>query len=149
MTNVALGIIKKKEEILLIKRERGNFAGLYGIPGGKVEECEHIDEAVKREIREEVGLDLKFNQLLGIATEVMYDNNKTVILYCCELQMDEKQEIKNPEFEYKWFSKEEFMEADTIIESDRKMIEKFYFNPKKNYLKFDCYQDKTGKYYWK
>lgn len=149
MINVAIGIIKKGEEILLIKRERGNFKGFYGIPGGKVEEGEYIDEAVKREIREEVDLDLKFNKLLGVATENMQNNNKMVILYCCELEMDEKQEIKNPEFEYKWFSKEEFMKSDTIIESDRKMIEDFYFNNGKNYLKFDCYQDETGKYHWK
>ena len=47
MVNVVLGIVQKEEKILLVKRERGDFVGLWAIPGGKVEECEHLDEAVK------------------------------------------------------------------------------------------------------
>lgn len=56
---------------LLIKREKGDFIGLYGLPRGKVEECEHIDIAIERQINEELGLKLKFNKLLGTATEIM------------------------------------------------------------------------------
>lgn len=46
MLNVVVGIIANEDKILLIKRERGDFIGLYGLPGGKVEEYEHIDEAI-------------------------------------------------------------------------------------------------------
>ena len=52
MINVVIGIITYEDKILLIKRERGDFIGLYGLPGGKVEECEHIDTAIQREINE-------------------------------------------------------------------------------------------------
>lgn len=149
MVNVAIGMIVKQNKILLIKRERGDFIGLWGLPGGKVEECEHIDTAIEREIEEEIGLKLKFNQLLGMATEIMHDKNATSILYCCELSMELEQEMRNPEFEYKWFSKEELMESDLIIESDKIMINQFYENKKKIYLKLDCYKDEEGKYFWK
>ncbi len=149
MVNVAIAVIIQEEKILLIKRERGNFVGLYGLPGGKVEECEHIDEAVQREIQEELGLDLKCKKILGVATEIMYDKGNTVILYCCELEMDKKQRINHPEFQYKWFSKEELINSNKIIESDKMMIENFYFKEDKNYLKLDCYKDETGRYYWK
>ena len=108
MVNVVIGVITKQDKILLIKRERGDFIGLWGIPGGKVEESEHFDTAIEREIKEELGLILKFNRLLGTATEIMHDKESTTILQICELVMDENQEILNPEFEYKWFSKEEF-----------------------------------------
>lgn len=149
MVNVGIGIITNQDKVLLIKRERGDFIGLWGLPGGKVEECEHIDSAIKREIKEELGLELKFNQLLGTATEIMHDKNSTSILYCCELLMDEKQEISNPEFEYKWFSKDELTNSNSIIESDKVMIDTFYYNKKKNYLKLDCDKDENGKYFWK
>lgn len=149
MVNVGIGIITNQDKVLLIKRERGDFIGLWGLPGGKVEECEHIDSAIKREIKEELGLELKFNQLLGTATEIMHDKNSTSILYCCELLMDEKQEISNPEFEYKWFSKEELANSNSIIESDKVMIDTFYYNKEKNYLKLDCDKDENGKYFWK
>lgn len=149
MVNVAIGIITSEDRILLIKRERGDFVGLWGLPGGKVEECEHIDMAIEREIREELGLKLKFNQLLGTTTEVMHNTNSTSIIYCCELLMDIEQEISNPEFEYKWFSKEEIISSDVIIESDKIMIDNFYYNNSVNYLKLDCYTDENGKYFWK
>lgn len=148
MVNVGIGIITNQNKVLLIRRERGDFIGLWGLPGGKVEECEHIDIAVEREINEELGLKLKFNKLLGTATEIMHDKNSTSILYCCELLMDDNQKISNPEFEYKWFSKEEMLKSDSIIESDKLMIDNFYYNNKNNYLKLDCDRDQNGKYFW-
>lgn len=148
MINVAIGIIINEDKVLLIKRERGDFVGLYALPGGKVEECEHISTAIEREISEELGINLKFNSLLGIATEIMHDKNSTSIISCCELLMDEKQEITTPEFEYKWFSKEELINSNTIIESDKIMINEFYYKKQKNYLKFDCNKDEKGKYFW-
>ena len=149
MINVAIGIITNEDKVLLIKRERGDFIGLYGLPGGKVEECEHIDIAIEREINEELGLKLKFNKLLGTATEIMHDKNSTTILYCCELLMDINQKISNPEFEYKWFSKKELINSNSIIESDKIMIKSFYNNKEANYIKLDCYRDEEGKYFWK
>ena len=95
MINVVIGIIANEDRILLIKRERGDFRGLYGLPGGKVEECEHIDMTMEREIQEEL------------------------------------------------------MESDLIIESDKVMINNFYYKEGKNYLKLDCDKDENGKYFWK
>lgn len=149
MINVVIGVICNEDKVLLIKRERGDFIGLYGLPGGKVEECEHIDVAIEREISEELGLHLKFNRLLGTATEIMHDKNSTTLLYCCELLMDFQQAIINPEFQYKWFSKEELFESNSIIESDKMMISNFYYNMEKNYLKLDCDRDENGQYFWK
>ena len=134
---------------MLIQRERGDFVGLWGIPGGKVEECEHIDEAVKREMLEELGIKLEFKELLGISTEIMHDKNSTSLLYICLLNIDNDEEIKNPEFNYKWFDKNEIMNSNNIIESDKKFIEEFYIKKGLNYLKMDCYRDAEGKYYWR
>lgn len=149
MVNVVIGIIKNEDKILLIKRERKDFIGLWGLPGGKVEECEHIDSAIKREFREELGLDVNFNKLLGIATEIMHDTNSTSLLYCCELLINGCQEISNPEFKYKWFSKDELSKCSEIIDSDKVMINSFLYNKTTNYIKLDCYRDKNGKYFWK
>ena len=63
--------------------------------------------------------------------------------------MDEKQQVLHPEFQYKWFSKEELMQSDDIIQSDKVMINNFYYQKKENYLKLDCDRDKEGKYFWK
>lgn len=149
MVNVAIAVIVKEEKVLLIKRERGDFVGLFALPGGKIEECEHVDEAVLREIREELGLNLQFTKVLGVATEIMRDKKATTMLYCCEMKMDNEQNITNPEFQYKWFSKDELSYSNEIVESDKVMIEKFFYERKENYLKLDCDKNQDGKYYWK
>ena len=138
MVNVAIAVIVKEEKVLLIKRERGDFIGLFALPGGKIEECEHIDEAVSREIKEELGLDLQFTKVLGVATEIMLDKKSTTMIYCCEMNMGDKQNITNPEFQYQWFSKEELIHSKEIVESDKVMVEKFFYDRKENYIKFDC-----------
>jgi 8-oxo-dGTP diphosphatase len=47
------------DTIVLLRRHNTGFGdGLYSLPGGKVEEGETVKQAIKREIYEEVGLDL-------------------------------------------------------------------------------------------
>lgn len=149
MVNVAIGIVEKEDKILLVKRERGDFPGLWAIPGGKVEECEHIDTAIEREMFEEIGLKMKFKELLGFSTEIMHDKEKTSMLYICLLEMDSTDVITNPEFEYKFFSKDEIINAENIVKSDKLFIKTFYLDKSSNYLPLDCYKDSTEKYYWK
>ena len=62
----------------LILNSKGNILlafnnNTYQFPGGHVDEGEEIDECMKREIREEVGIDVEVNDpFLSIET---YDNN--------------------------------------------------------------------------
>ncbi len=149
MVNVVIGIVEKEDKILLIQRKRGNFVGLWGIPGGKVEECEHLDEAIEREMSEEIGIKMNFQKILGLATEIMHDKNSTCLIYVCLLTIKGDCIIENPEFEYKWFSKEEIKKSKNLIESDKIFIEKFYLNSTESYLKLDCYKDENGNYFWK
>ncbi len=149
MVNVVLGIVEKDNKILLIQRERGDFIGMWGIPGGKVEECEHIDEAIKREMSEEIGIDMKFERMLGFCTEIMHDKQATSLIYVCLLKIDNDEIISNTEFKYKWFTKKEIIDCKNIIESDKVFINKFYIDKNENYLKMDCYRNENGDYYWK
>lgn len=148
MINVVLGIVEKENKVLVIKRERGDFVGLWGIPGGKVEECEHIDEAILREMLEEIGIKMKFQSVLGLATEIMHDTNSTSVIYVCHLTMEKDCEITNAEFQYKWVSKEEIESYNDMIESDKIFMEEFYLKKRKNYLKLDCYRNEKGNYFW-
>ena len=149
MVNVVIGIVIKEDKILLIKRERGDFPGLWAIPGGKVEECEHLNEAIEREMFEEIGIKMQFKELLGFSTEIMHDKEKTSMLYICLLHMYPAHKITNPEFEYKFFSKHEIINSDNIVKSDKLFIKTFYIDKSTTYLPLDCYKDDNGRYYWK
>lgn len=52
--SVVAAIIKKHDKILIAKRGYGEFKGMYEFPGGKVELGETPEEALKREIHEEL-----------------------------------------------------------------------------------------------
>lgn len=43
-------------KVLLIKRKKEPFKGMYAVPGGKLDEGELFEDALKREVEEEVGL---------------------------------------------------------------------------------------------
>lgn len=48
-------VIIKDDSILLIKKARGPYTGLYDLPGGSLEATELLEEALHREIIEETG----------------------------------------------------------------------------------------------
>jgi 8-oxo-dGTP diphosphatase len=52
------GYLKKDDAILLIKKARGPYKGMYDLPGGSPEENETNAETLLREIKEETGLDV-------------------------------------------------------------------------------------------
>ncbi len=53
------GVLIKDETILLVRRGHPPGRGLWSIPGGLVRLGERLKEAVKREIKEECGLDIE------------------------------------------------------------------------------------------
>lgn len=52
--------------ILLIQRERGAYAGMWAVPGGRQRRGETMQEAVRREVREETGLIVEVGDSLWI-----------------------------------------------------------------------------------
>lgn len=49
------GIAKRDDKILMIKKSRGPYIGLFDLPGGRMEEGETVEEALIRELQEETG----------------------------------------------------------------------------------------------
>lgn len=58
MKKAVNAIITRGEKFLVIKRAGGLHAGKWAFPGGIVEEGESDKKALKREIREETGLEI-------------------------------------------------------------------------------------------
>ena len=72
------GVIVHQNKFLIVKRsETDDFLpNCWEFPGGSVEDGETISEALKREIKEEIGLDIssKHPQLIGISKEFMNED---------------------------------------------------------------------------
>lgn len=61
----AYGILIKDGKILLIKKSRGAYKGMYDLPGGGIEFNEKIEDALKREFIEETGITVSSYSFLG------------------------------------------------------------------------------------
>lgn len=65
--------------LLMVQRAHEPGKGLWSLPGGRVKHGEFLADALRREVREETGLDVEVGELAGIL-EVPGDEFHYVIL---------------------------------------------------------------------
>ena len=58
-------------KILVVRRARAPAHGLYSLPGGVVEVGETLEEAVRREVREETGMTIEPVALAGFREAIV------------------------------------------------------------------------------
>jgi|TARA_B000000532_G_scaffold205654_1_gene173372 8-oxo-dGTP diphosphatase len=83
---VACALINEQGRVLINKRPKGkDYAGYWEFPGGKVEENETPEEAIIRELKEEINIDVSAACLAPLSfTEKNYEKYYVVVLlYVC------------------------------------------------------------------
>lgn len=101
-----------KKEIFVTQRGYGEFAGGWEFPGGKIEERETPQEALIREIKEELDADILVGDLIDVV-EYDYPNfHLSMNCYWCELK-SEHVELKEHE-DAKWLVREELTTVDWL-----------------------------------
>jgi len=66
-------VVIENEKLLLVTRKKDPFKGFLTFPGGKVDEGEKVEDAVKRELREETSLDIEPTDILGVYSDPSRD----------------------------------------------------------------------------
>ncbi len=72
------GIIFHEDTVLLVKRNREPAMGQWSLPGGAVELGESLEEALKREIHEEVSIKIGIGGLVRLVERVVHDQKRRV-----------------------------------------------------------------------
>jgi 8-oxo-dGTP diphosphatase len=64
-------ITNGQNEVLLLQRKKQPEADCWSIPGGAVKMFETIENAITREIKEELNVDIKIIKLLGVTNHIL------------------------------------------------------------------------------
>ncbi|MCP8322781.1 MAG: nucleotide sugar dehydrogenase [Candidatus Methylarchaceae archaeon HK02M2] len=90
-------IVEDGGEVMLVRRNCEPFKRLWSLPGGYVEYGETVENAAKREVKEESGLDIELSRIIGIYSD-SYRHPWKHVIAICYLAHTDKGEI-NTEFQ--------------------------------------------------
>lgn len=109
---VVAAIIHKDNSYLATQRGYGVFEGMWEFPGGKIEEGESREEALKREIKEELDAEVKIEKLL-CTVDYDYPNfHLTMHCYHCSIGDGEIRLLEHQSA--KWLTKDELNEVEWL-----------------------------------
>ncbi|WP_295722057.1 (deoxy)nucleoside triphosphate pyrophosphohydrolase [uncultured Methanobrevibacter sp.] len=103
-TKVVAAIIRDKDKILATQRGYGEYKGYWEFPGGKIENSESNEEALIREIKEELNGDIEIKKF---ALNIKFQYPKFFLdMDCYECKLNGEIELLE-HMNSKWLSKEE------------------------------------------
>lgn len=124
------GIVNYNDKIVLIHRiktkDDGTVRDYYVTPGGKIEENEFHEEALRREIKEELGIEIEIKGLCLELDDRDY-NDSFQYFYNCNYKAGELGTGDGPEFT----DKENYKGVFEIVLVDKKEISKLNLVPEK------------------
>ena len=124
------GIVNYNDKIVLIHRiktkDDGTVRDYYVTPGGKIEENESHEEALRREIKEELGIEIEIKDLCLELDDRDY-NDSFQYFYNCNYKAGELGTGDGPEFT----DKENYKGVFEIVLIDKKEISKLNLVPEK------------------
>lgn len=118
---VTAAVILSQDKVLITRRpEDVSYPGYWEFPGGKIEPGESPEEALVREIREELGANIEVREIFNVVYH-RYDWGPVLILaYRCLLSGDKLQNIGVAE--HRWVGLRELQDY-TLLPADGPLAE--------------------------
>ncbi len=104
---VAAAVIRKDNLIFATQKGYGDYKGWWEFPGGKIEAGETAQEALKREIEEELDTEIKVEDLIA-TVEYTYPKFH-LVMDCFWCKVTEGKLTLNEALQARWLSKDELM----------------------------------------
>ena len=121
MREVTAAIIRRNGKILICRRAEGSCAHLWEFPGGKIESGETPQEALKREIREELASEISVGELIDTVEFDYPTFHLSMDCFWCQLIRGNLELLEAAEA--RWLTKETLKSVDWLP-ADSGLIEK-------------------------
>jgi ADP-ribose pyrophosphatase YjhB (NUDIX family) len=79
------GAVVRDNTVLYVRRNYEPNKGFWTLPGGYAEHTETLDEAVRRELREETGLEVNVTGVIGVRTRYGDKGGAVLVVFRCEV----------------------------------------------------------------
>ena len=123
---VTAAIIQKGEKLLITQRlASGHLPNKWEFPGGKVEEGEEPESALKREIMEELGFEIEVGDIAAVITQKEENRNIILLYYYCYPLAGSPRALDCQD--YRWVKVNELQDFD-FAPADAKMAKKLWKN---------------------
>ncbi len=122
--SVNIVISNKEGQILLLKRSSTSRfnPGRWDLPGGKIDACEEFQEALKREILEETGLEVSVTGLGGASAAIMNGTHVIFLVMRGEITSDDREpSVSNEHDDFLWIEPGAISDVD-LCEQFRDII---------------------------
>jgi len=107
----AAAVVRREGRVLLTQRLPGvHLGGRWEFPGGKVEDGEDPRDAVRRECREECGIDLAVGEILDVTFHAYPEKSVLLLFYECRLVSGEVRHLGVAD--HVWVRPEEISDYD-------------------------------------
>ena len=123
-------ILNDNGEFLIIQRSKtDSHPGLWELPGGGSEFGEHPQDAVKREVREETGLDVEVLHPISVISHLKHDSVQLIMLvfFCRMTDTTQTVKLSHEHIDYTWISVETYYDKKKT-EFIRQIMENFKNN---------------------
>ncbi|MFQ5865033.1 MAG: NUDIX hydrolase [bacterium] len=123
-------VITKNDRILLVKRRYDPKANYWTLPGGLVEIGEEVRQALRREIREECGIEIEPTKVIDVVDFIEKDENNKIRFHYVLIDFEaiyESGELTpaSDVLEVQWFSKNELRNLE-LPDITKKFLQKYY-----------------------
>jgi len=79
------GAVVRDGRVLFVRRNYEPGKGTWTLPGGFAEHTETLEEAVKRELREETGIEVEVQGVVGVRTRYTERHGAVLVIFRCAL----------------------------------------------------------------
>lgn len=110
--NVVAAIIRNEDRIFATQRGHGHGKGGWEFPGGKIERGETPEEALLREIREELDTEIEVGNLFEIVEYDYPEFHLSMKCYWCKVVSGEL--LLKVHMAARWLSKEELFDVEWL-----------------------------------